>query len=71
MSTFRIPISVYNSLDSMVRIFWWGSKSSASRSLALKAWTKICEPKEFRGSNCHLFKEINFTLLAKLGWKIA
>lgn len=71
MSTFRAPTSVCNSLDSMVRKFWWGVKTGTNKTLSLKAWTKICQPKEFRGLGCRLFKEINTILLAKLGWKVA
>lgn len=37
MSTFRIPKSVCESLESMVRRFWWGAKPGSNRFLALKS----------------------------------
>lgn len=37
----------------------------------MKAWTEICQPKEFGGLGCPLFKEFSTALLAKLGWKVA
>lgn len=55
MSTFKIPITICKSLDSMLRNFWWGMKLRATRSFALKAWAEICQPKEYGGMECRLF----------------
>lgn len=38
LSTFRVPKSVCDSLDSIVRRFWWGAKTGSNRFMALKSW---------------------------------
>lgn len=70
MSTFRIPLSMCYSLDRLAKNFWWGTRANGQSVLALKAWWKICQPKEFGGLGYKLFQEINTALLAKLGWKV-
>lgn len=69
MSTYRVPTGVGNDLDALVRKFWWESKPNADRFLALKGWKEICRPKKLGGLGFKRFKEINLSLLAKLGWR--
>ncbi|KAH7537833.1 hypothetical protein FEM48_Zijuj03G0135100 [Ziziphus jujuba var. spinosa] len=58
-------------LDSLVCKFWWKSNHKTSGFLALKAWKDICKPKDMIGMGFKRFKDMNLTLLAKLGWKLA
>lgn len=55
----------------MVWRFWWGTKKDSKHFLALKAWKDLCRPKSAEGLIFKHFKDINTTLLAKLGWMIA
>lgn len=70
-STYRVPAGVCSELDAMVRKFWWESQPNANKFVALKAWKEICKPKRLGGLGFRRFKDINSTLLAKLGWKLA
>lgn len=54
----------------MVRRFWWGNNEGSKQFLALKALRDICKPKIEGGLEFHCFKDINFALLAKLGWNV-
>ncbi|KAH7543360.1 hypothetical protein FEM48_Zijuj02G0176000 [Ziziphus jujuba var. spinosa] len=38
---------------------------------ALKAWKDICKPKDLGGLGFRRFKDMNLSLLAKIGWKLA
>lgn len=56
MATFRIPKGVCESLDAIVRRFWWGAKPGSSRYMALKSWDSICTPKLAGGLGFRKFK---------------
>lgn len=71
MSTFKVSKGICDDLDAMVRRFWWGTKSSFNRFLALKPWKEICQCKERGGLGFKQFKDINSALLSKLGWLMA
>lgn len=70
MSTFRFPTRLCNDLDALIRKFWWGAGNS-NKFMALKAWKDICKPKDKGSLGIKRFTDINSSLLAKLGWKVA
>ncbi|XP_060668149.1 uncharacterized protein LOC132799707 [Ziziphus jujuba] len=49
----------------------WKSNLKTSGYLALKAWKDICKPKDLGGLGFRRFKDMNLSLLAKIGWKLA
>ena len=66
MSTIALPISTLDQLDKIARSFIWGS-SEGNRKQHLVSWRKICKPKSEGGLGIRLAKEMNISLLAKLG----
>lgn len=71
MSTFQIPTSICNQLDTLACRFWWGKKPNQPHLLALKAWRSLCVPKQCGGLGFKQFKVINLALFSKLSWKVA
>lgn len=63
MSTFQLPISTCDAMDSKMCRFWWGTKEG-KKGCHLKAWSpKIRGPWD-------LGKWFIKALLAKLGWQL-
>ncbi|XP_030478240.1 uncharacterized protein LOC115695305 [Cannabis sativa] len=71
MSTFLLPRKTTDRIDSIVRKFWWTGQCKEGRFLSLKAWDCLCKPKACGGLGFKRAKDINFCLLAKLGWFLA
>ncbi|KAF4349050.1 hypothetical protein F8388_008797 [Cannabis sativa] len=71
MSTFLIPKSICVALDKLVRRFWWKGSDDSNRFLALTNWDSICVPKRWGGLGFKKFEDLNFALVAKLGWNLA
>ncbi|XP_030495226.2 uncharacterized protein LOC115711025 [Cannabis sativa] len=71
MSTFLIPKSICADLDKLVRRFWWKGSDDSNRFLALTNWDSICVPKGWGGLGFKKFEDLNFALVAKLGWNLA
>lgn len=71
MLTFKISKGICDNLDAMVRHFWWGTKNGSNRFLALKSWKEVCQSKDSGRLGFKRFKDINSTLLSKLGWLVA
>lgn len=69
-STFKVHVTLCDSLDSLVSRFWW-SNSPKRIGIAWKAWRDLCTAKEQGGLGFKSFKDINSSLFAKLAWKMA
>ncbi|KAL3825541.1 hypothetical protein ACJIZ3_021570 [Penstemon smallii] len=70
MSTFLIPKTICDTLDKIMRKFWWGENSNGN-SLMLKTWTSICLPKALGGLGFRKSEDFNRALVSKLTWKMA
>jgi hypothetical protein len=70
MSSFMFPDILCHRLDNAFRNFWWGFPKNKSHNLTLKSWSSICLPNDQGGLGFRLMKDINVSLIAKLGWKI-
>ncbi|XP_060968315.1 uncharacterized protein LOC133035892 [Cannabis sativa] len=71
MEVFFLPKTITDSLDALVRRFWWKGSMDGGRYLSLMNWDTICKPKGCGGLGIRKFWDINFCLLAKLGWCVA
>ena len=68
-SCFKVPKSICNKMDSIVRSFWW-SHETGEKKLHLINWNKIFKPKRFLGGGGGVlgikkFSPMNPALLAK------
>jgi hypothetical protein len=70
MSSFMFPDILCHCLDKAFRNFWWGFPKGKTYNLPLKSWSSICLPKDQGGLGFRLMKDINVSLIAKLGWKL-
>jgi hypothetical protein len=70
MSLFLFPKSLYASINSSIRKFWWGYPQEKNHSLSLLAWDNICKPKSLGGLGIRTMEAINNSLLARIGWKM-
>jgi len=70
MSSFIFPDILCHRLDTAFKNFWWGFPKGKTHNLSLKSWDSLCLPKDQGGMGFHLMKDINISLIAKLGWKI-
>jgi hypothetical protein len=70
MSTFLLSDKFCHKLDVAFKNFWWGFPKDKTRNLTLKSWASLCLPKDQGGLGFCLMKDINLSLIAKLGWKL-
>ncbi|KAF4358064.1 hypothetical protein G4B88_021813 [Cannabis sativa] len=68
MSVFLLPRKITNRIDASLRRFWWTGSSKEGRYLSLKAWDSLCKPKACGGLGFRRARDINFSLISKLGW---
>jgi hypothetical protein len=67
MCSFLLPASFSSKLDEMFKNFWWGFSLNKTRNLSLKSWDSICLPKALGGLGFRRIKDVNLSLMAKLG----
>ncbi|XP_078152638.1 uncharacterized protein LOC144547828 [Carex rostrata] len=70
MATTFLPQSVINTINGLVRRFFWGA-GDKSRYLAYISWDTITKPKEEGGLAVRDLKAMNEAMLLKALWKIA
>jgi hypothetical protein len=70
MSLFLLPKSMYASINSCIRKFWWGFPQEKNHSLSLLAWGNICKPKSLGGLGIRTMEATNNSLLDRIGWKM-
>ncbi|KAM6543059.1 hypothetical protein CsatB_007506 [Cannabis sativa] len=68
MLVFILPRRITNQIDAVLRRFWWMEQSKEGRFLALKAWDSLCKPKQCGVLGFRRARDVNFSLIAKLGW---
>lgn len=69
MSTIALLQGTLAKLHKVMRDFVWES-SQERKKQHLISWEKVCLPKREGGLGIHLSKEMNISLLAKLGWRL-
>jgi hypothetical protein len=70
MSFVILPEGLCNQMDKAFKIFWWGLRKDKVHNLSLKSWKSMCTPKDQRGLGFRLMKDVNLSLISKLGWKL-
>jgi hypothetical protein len=70
MSSFLFPEILCHRLDTAFKNFWWVFPKGKTHNLSLKSWSSLCLPKDQGGMGFRLMKDINISLITKLGWKI-
>ena len=66
---FRMPESICNKMDSIVRAFWWGHELGEHK-LHLIKWDQVCQPKRNGGLGIKKFSLMNQAMFAKQYWRI-
>jgi len=70
MSSFLFPDDLCKKLDRAFKNFLWGFPKDKTRNLSLKSWNSMCLPKDQGGLGFRLIKDVNLSLISKLGWKL-
>ena len=70
MSSFLVPASLCSQLDRCFKNFFWGFPKDKTRNMTLKAWDSICLPKHQGGLRIKKMRDVNLSLITKLGWKL-
>ncbi|XP_013654345.3 uncharacterized mitochondrial protein AtMg00310-like [Brassica napus] len=69
MSTFLLPLEIFENLASAIAQFWWSS-NPPKRGIHWAKWDKVCLPKEEGMIGFRLIYEFNLALLAKQLWRL-
>lgn len=69
MSSFKIPKSLCNRIQSILTRFWWDSAPD-KRKISWVAWSSMAQPKCRGGLGFKKIEEYNDSLLGKLSWRL-
>jgi hypothetical protein len=66
MATFQLPKKLSESMDSLLKRFWWSPKKEEKHYLTPMAWSSLCWPIKEEGLGFRKFWDFNLAMLSKL-----
>jgi len=69
MGIFKIPKSLYDTINSTLAKYWWGQTKEEKKIYWIN-WSKLCTPKQKGGMDFRDIQAFNLVLISKQAWRL-